>query len=235
MVNKLEMLKILFNMQNDANTLTNGDCWVEGFNENGLEINWCRCMRFELVEAIDQSFSWKHWKNIKNNNQYDYMQNGLHNVKIELVDVFHFLMSENIKQSWTSEMIALFDKFDLSNTKIFTQIELIQEIENLERIVFNYEDDNTFQNMKILYNTFWKVVLSVMTFNEVYEMYILKNTLNIFRQNNGYKDGSYIKEWGIDKLEDNLFLETYINDGGIIDYNSITNYLDKKYQELNNI
>ena len=34
--------------------------------------------------------------------------------------------------------------------------------------------------------------------------YVGKNTLNFFRQDNGYKDGTYIKEW--DGLEDNEVL-----------------------------
>ena len=34
-----------------------------------------------------------------------------------------------------------------------------------------------------------------MDFDELYRQYVGKNVLNFFRQDNGYKDGSYIKQW----------------------------------------
>ena len=34
-----------------------------------------------------------------------------------------------------------------------------------------------------------------MSYSELFEMYVGKNVLNGFRQNNGYKDGSYRKLW----------------------------------------
>ena len=40
---------------------------------------------------------------------------------------------------------------------------------------------------------------------ELYELYIGKNILNKFRQNHGYKEGSYIKEWN--GKEDNVVMQ----------------------------
>jgi hypothetical protein len=34
-----------------------------------------------------------------------------------------------------------------------------------------------------------------MPFDELYEIYVGKNVLNMFRQDNGYKEGSYSKIW----------------------------------------
>jgi hypothetical protein len=34
-----------------------------------------------------------------------------------------------------------------------------------------------------------------MDFDQLYRMYVGKNVLNFFRQDHGYKDGSYIKVW----------------------------------------
>ena len=36
----------------------------------------------------------------------------------------------------------------------------------------------------------------------MYKRQVVKNQLNTFRQKNGYKDGSYIKNWG--GVEDNV-------------------------------
>ncbi|MFV9616032.1 MAG: dUTP diphosphatase, partial [Gammaproteobacteria bacterium] len=43
-----------------------------------------------------------------------------------------------------------------------------------------------------------------MTFDELYEIYVGKNVLNMFRQDNGYKEGSYNKVWN--GREDNEYL-----------------------------
>ena len=43
-----------------------------------------------------------------------------------------------------------------------------------------------------------------MSFDELFRLYIGKNVLNFFRQNHGYKDGSYIKIWN--GREDNEYL-----------------------------
>ncbi|MDC9715441.1 MAG: dUTPase, partial [Gammaproteobacteria bacterium] len=37
---------------------------------------------------------------------------------------------------------------------------------------------------------------------ELYKRYLVKNQLNTFRQDNGYKEGSYVKLWG--GVEDNV-------------------------------
>jgi len=34
-----------------------------------------------------------------------------------------------------------------------------------------------------------------MSFDELYEIYVGKNVLNMFRQDNGYKEGTYNKVW----------------------------------------
>ena len=45
---------------------------------------------------------------------------------------------------------------------------------------------------------------SGLSFEQLYRMYVGKNVLNFFRQDHGYKDGSYIKIW--DGREDNEHL-----------------------------
>jgi hypothetical protein len=49
-----------------------------------------------------------------------------------------------------------------------------------------------------------------MTFDELYEIYVGKNVLNMFRQDNGYKEGSYNKIWN--GREDNEYLADIIDD-----------------------
>ena len=47
-----------------------------------------------------------------------------------------------------------------------------------------------------------------MPFDELYEIYIGKNVLNMFRQDNGYKEGTYNKVWN--GREDNEYLADII-------------------------
>jgi hypothetical protein len=52
---------------------------------------------------------------------------------------------------------------------------------------------------------FWQLMdAAELDFETLYVAYVGKNVLNFFRQDNGYKDGSYIKEW--DGREDNEHL-----------------------------
>jgi len=43
-----------------------------------------------------------------------------------------------------------------------------------------------------------------MSFDELYQIYVGKNVLNMFRQDNGYKEGTYNKVWN--GREDNEYL-----------------------------
>jgi hypothetical protein len=64
------------------------------------------------------------------------------------------------------------------------------------------------------------------TFDELYELYMGKLVLNIFRQEHGYSDGTYIKFWG-DGLEDNQVLEKIIS--RTKDVNLIKQSLEREY------
>lgn len=43
-----------------------------------------------------------------------------------------------------------------------------------------------------------------LSWDELHRQYVAKNVLNMFRQDNGYKAGTYIKDWG--GREDNVVL-----------------------------
>lgn len=70
------------------------------------------------------------------------------------------------------------------------------------------------------------------TFLDVYRMYVGKNVLNLFRQHNGYKEGTYIKTWH--GLEDNIYVHRYLENATIEDMSpfKITSYLDDIYKDV---
>jgi hypothetical protein len=65
-----------------------------------------------------------------------------------------------------------------------------------------------------------------LSFDELYKTYIGKNVLNFFRQDHGYKEGSYIKIWN--GKEDNEYLSEIL---AKLDADSV-DFSDQVYQQL---
>ncbi len=137
----LEMLKL----QQRLNDNTNGKDWERGITKNGKIIDWNRCIYLEVAELID-SYPWKHWKNIDASPDYE-------NIKIEIVDIWHFVMSEALrvykmenrgdikKLANDIEKLEEFREFFKNQKKIpesiYKQIELIEE---LPKAIFSKKD-----------------------------------------------------------------------------------------------
>ncbi len=80
----------MFELQNFLNNSTNGRKWIEGKTKNDKKIDWLRCAYMEAFELID-SYPWKHWKDI--DSKIDRV-----NIKRECVDIWHFVMSQTLKE-----------------------------------------------------------------------------------------------------------------------------------------
>ena len=65
-----------------------------------------------------------------------------------------------------------------------------------------------------------------MSFDDLFKQYVGKNVLNFFRQDHGYKDGSYIKIWN--GREDNEHLSDILNAAEAID----ADFAEQVYQKL---
>lgn len=63
----------------------------------------------------------------------------------------------------------------------------------------------------VLMDYFDKMIEEDFSIDEVFKLYLGKNTLNEFRQDNGYKEGTYIKEWQLSldtkPVEDNVVMQ----------------------------
>ena len=74
---------------------------------------------------------------------------------------------------------------------------------------------------------FWELMLATgLDFNQLYSAYVSKNVLNFFRQDNGYKSGSYTKLWA--GREDNEHLVELI---GTLD-KTAADFADQLYSAL---
>lgn len=228
----MDKILLMLQLQADLNEATNGDKWTSGVTKNNKVINWKRCIYMECAEMID-SFTWKHWKNIDKEADWD-------NLQIEVVDVWHFIMSlaiENYVQTSRGQIDDLaqniselesFVKIDTKNNLFAKQDEAIEKIESimidtLSRGALNLE--------KLISDFFDLVLMSGLDLESLYKLYVGKNILNQFRQDNGYKDGSYIKVWGGE--EDNVVMKRVLDENSNAKPSELYRELTKLYLSLN--
>ena len=197
----LQMLKL----QQTLNDATNGANWENGLTKNGKKIDWRRCIYLEAAELVE-SYPWKHWKNIDASPDYE-------NIKIEIVDIWHFIMSEVLRLYKIEKLGSLEDIANVvANMEEFENFQQTSRGEELDP----YEEIALVEDMiKTLFcnSDINALLISFLTMSsklnlklpELYELYIGKNILNKFRQNHGYKEGSYIKEWN--GKEDNVVMQ----------------------------
>jgi len=227
----MDKILLMLQLQNQLNDATNGEEWTKGTTKNGRVINWKRCIYMECAEMID-SFSWKHWKSLNQEADWD-------NLQIEVVDVWHFIISLAIEDYSTTfqggiEDLALdisnfsaFSKIDLENSKYDLQDNTIAKVENIMRLSLTQE---TLELKALIEEFFDLVVMSGLDLQSLYRLYVGKNILNQFRQDNGYKDGTYIKVW--DGKEDNVIMKRIWQESGDIKPEDLYKELAKIYHAL---
>jgi len=219
----LQMLQL----QQELNDATNGKGWEKGITKNGKIINWKRCTYLECAELIE-SYPWKHWKNIDAKPDYE-------NIKIEAVDIWHFIMSQaledyKIKDLGTINDLAQninaldnFSKFTKKTTPTtkdyYAQIEVV---EILMKTLFCKA--STEESMKAFINV---AMVSGLNLDTLYKLYVGKNILNKFRQDHGYKNGTYIKIWN--GKEDNVTMQNLLENNKDITPESLYKALEKAY------
>ena len=74
------------------------------------------------------------------------------------------------------------------------------------------------------------VIMSGLNLETLYRLYVGKNILNQFRQDHGYKDGSYIKVWNGE--EDNVVMKRIWETNADIKPDALYSELKKAYEPL---
>lgn len=219
-------LEEMFLLQKELNDSTNGKNWELGINQFGKEINWLRCIHMEVAELID-STPWKHWKNINANPD-------MNNIHVELVDIWHFLMSYILQETNVPRAVSLVNTHCIyeANSEIDAKL-MVKEAEKLSYIALAIETGNmpTFSGIERFIDQFFRCCkISGLSFNWLQKLYIGKNCLNKFRQDNGYKEGTYIKEWN--GLEDNVVMVSILEEVDNISFNELYEKLYLSYEKL---
>jgi dimeric dUTPase (all-alpha-NTP-PPase superfamily) len=172
----------MLELQDSMNSKVNPD-WRQAGNE------WYRAIWMESSEMLEH-YGWKWWKK---------QDAVIMQVKLEVVDIVHFALSIRLEQGKSLEGTAELIATDFENSM---QAEDIRKtIECLALLTLTDQGAHF---------TFIAGIMRYldMSFDELYEIYVGKNVLNMFRQDNGYKDGSYKKIWN--GREDNEYLADVI-------------------------
>ncbi len=222
----------MLELQNKLNTMTSGENWRDGITNKWKIINWRRCMYMEMVEAID-STPWKHWKAIE-------WKTDIKNFQVELVDIWHFLMSELLRNLSVEQSSLIIEKYIQETYPLRLPIfwdkeknlmlnDYLKPYEDFIRLALSNEDNIDYLE-DITKQFFLCLDVSAMSFIELYKLYIWKNVLNKFRQEHGYKEWTYKKIWS-NWQEDNVTMQEYIENNNDFSFDDLYNYLEKEYKK----
>ncbi len=193
-------LLTMLELQDAMNARVN-PAWREANNE------WYRAIWTECAEMLDH-YGWKWWK---------HQQPDLDQVRLELVDIIHFAMSDYLLQDKDNQAVA---------SRILDEIAKPGSIRDI-RLAIESMAQSTIANRSMHFSGFANIMQLIdMDFDQLYRMYVGKNVLNFFRQDHGYKDGSYIKVW--QGREDNEHLAELLSQ---LDSESAS-FKDQVYQGL---
>ena len=216
-------LEEMFLLQKKLNDSTNGKNWELGVNKFGKEINWLRCIHMEVAELIE-STPWKHWKNI--NSEPD-----MNNIHVELVDIWHFLMSYILQETNVPRAVSLVNTHCIYEASQDVDVNLmVKEAEKLSYISLAIDTGNmpSFSGIERFIDQFFRCCkISGLSFMWLQKLYIGKNCLNQFRQDNGYKEGSYKKMWN--HIEDNVVMVSLLEKIENISFEELYNNLKIEY------
>ncbi len=151
---------------------------------------YLRAVVIEAAEAIEHH-GWKWWKK---------QECDLPQLQMEIIDIWHFVLSEILLNTQDQQEQAArfllnavaavedhseveFDgaHYSLNSLNLVEKLELLIGISAAKRI-----DIGLFQAIMHECQLDW---------DSLYRQYVSKNVLNFFRQDFGYKDGSYQKLW----------------------------------------
>lgn len=207
-----QQLNTMLSLQNNMNIKVNPEWLTAGYG-------YLRAAMVESVEAIDHH-GWKWWKA---------QEKDLPQLQMELVDIWHFALSASI--------IDYKGDIEATATALASQL-----AENTPHVQFDGQSYSPaglslLDNLELMTGLcaakrfsvplFMQIVTqSEMSGEELYRQYVGKNVLNFFRQDNGYKAGTYVKTWN--GREDNAHLVEVLDS---LDMNA-PDYADLVYKGL---
>lgn len=177
-----QQLNTMLSLQSAMNRKVDPN-WVEA------AYPYLRAVVVEAAEAIEHH-GWKWWKK----QDLDMAQ-----LQMEIIDIWHFILSEVLLRKQGNETAASaqlqvdchsdnsgaieFDnqRYELATMTLLAKLELLTALAAARRVEIN---------------VFASIMQDcAMGWDDLFAQYVSKNVLNFFRQDHGYKDGSYQKVW----------------------------------------
>ncbi|MFL2495372.1 MAG: dUTP diphosphatase [Porticoccaceae bacterium] len=202
-----QQIMTMLDLQNDMNTKVHADWRAQNFE-------WYRAIWIECAELLDH-YGWKWWK--KQTPDVD-------QIALELVDIWHFglslmLLSNDSKDVLVDQVEQIFmspvmsDDFAI-DLESFTEKTLITKDFDLQG--------------------FARLMAGInMDFETLYVGYVGKNVLNFFRQDYGYKDGSYVKQWnGVEDNEHLVQIVSTLDTSSSAFAKNLYSQMELRYKEL---
>lgn len=166
-----DQLYTMLDLQDAMNTKVLGEDWQR------QAIPMHRALWVEAGELME-SFGYKWWKG---------GSMDLEACQMELIDMFHFMLSMSLTR-WDKSIIVDQIEFAFEEPQIIGSNEQFRKI--LETIVHDAIEG------KIRYDSFIACAEYLeLDSEEIFLQYCSKNVLNRFRQDYGYKEGTYVKDW----------------------------------------
>lgn len=190
-----QQLATMLSLQDKMNAKVNPDWLNAGYG-------YLRAAMVESVEAIEHH-GWKWWKA---------QHKDLPQLQMELVDIWHFALSACI--------IDANGDVDASAKIIAAELASGQTVVAFDNQNYDATQQSLLDNLELMTGLCAAKRFSVplfmhiveqcdMSVDELYRQYVGKNVLNFFRQDNGYKEGTYVKQWS--GREDNEHLVEVMN------------------------
>lgn len=184
-----DMLHAMLELQDSMNQKIDHDWLVKRHA-------YLRAVLVEATEALEH-YGWKWWKK---------QTPDMAQLRLEMIDIWHFVLSEYLLRAggnktaaadamladWSMRAPLHFDNanHDLDALDIREQLELLAALAAVRRM-----------HLPLLARLF---AASGLTATGLFQEYVSKNVLNHFRQDRGYKTGTYKKTW--DGAEDNVHM-----------------------------
>lgn len=163
-------LLTMLDMQHRMNTRVH-DNWI------AQNFEWYRATWIECGELVEH-YGYKWWKK---------QEPDLEQVRLEVIDIWHFGMSALFRDGVSMDAIA---------DGILAELDSREPSGDGVREATEALAQHSLETKSFSAALFWDLMeASELDFDGLYRSYVGKNVLNFFRQDHGYKDGSYIKNW----------------------------------------
>ena len=207
-----QQLTTMLDLQQKMNAKVNPEWINAGYG-------FMRAAMVESVEAIEHH-GWKWWKA---------QEKDLPQLQMECVDIWHFALS-HILIEYQGDVEA--------SARVIAQ-QLSESVTSLtfDGTIYEFAQQDLLTNLELMtglaaakrfnVSLFMTIIAQCdMSTDTLFEQYVGKNILNFFRQDHGYKEGTYIKEWA--GREDNEHLVDVLT---ALD-STLDNYADAVYEQL---